>query len=175
MRRSAVVAVGTVMVLAGLALLAWRAVDDGRSSAATPESSPAATVAVDVGPATDPFASLTTGTIRVGGRAVDVVIADRLDERVQGLRGRPDPAPYSGMLFAFDDDTTTAFTMAGVPAPLDIAFFDAAGRRVDQLRMEPCPGTDATCPVYEAAAPYRYSLETAPGAMPTGRLAVGPR
>jgi uncharacterized membrane protein (UPF0127 family) len=76
------------------------------------------------------------------------------------------------MLFVFPTDSTVAFTMAGVPDALDIAFFDARGRRVDQLRMAPCAGTDATCPVYEADGAYRYTLETAPGAMPTGRLRV---
>jgi uncharacterized membrane protein (UPF0127 family) len=168
-RRTAVTVVGVVVVFLGVALLAWRAVDDGSSRAAA-----ASTVVVSgVGPADPPFESLTAGTIRVGGHRVEVVVADSLGERVQGLRGRPDPAPYEGMLFVFPSDSTVAFTMAGVPDALDIAFFDARGRRVDRLRMEPCAGTDATCPVYEADGPFRFALETAPGEMPSGRLRVG--
>lgn len=169
-RRSAVLAAGLVLVVAVLGLLAWRAADEGSPSASV--AGPAAAVVSDPEPARAPFTSLTAGTIQVGGRTVDVVVADSLDERVQGLRGRPDAAPYSGMLFVFDEDSTVAFTMAGVPAALDVAFFDATGRRVDQLRMEPCQGTDATCPVYESSTPYRYALETAPGAQPSGRLRV---
>jgi uncharacterized membrane protein (UPF0127 family) len=76
------------------------------------------------------------------------------------------------MLFVFEADTRAAFTMAGVPAPLDIAFYAADGTRVDKLRMEPCVGTDATCPAYQSSAPFRYSLETVPGALPAGSLRV---
>lgn len=169
-RRAAFVAAGVVLVLVGVALLAWRALGDEEPTATAGASARPPAVVTDTAPAGAPFASSTAGTIRVGGRAVDVVVADSLDERVQGLRGRPDAAPYSGMLFVFPTDSTVAFTMAGVPAPLEIAFFDAAGRRVDQLRMEPCQGTDATCPVYESSTPFRYALETAPGEMPSGRL-----
>jgi len=177
-RRTALTVVGVVLMLLGVGVVAWRLVDVG-SSAADAASGPTSSrvVVSGVGPAQAPFESLTAGTIRVGGRPLDVVVADSLGERVQGLRGRPDPAPYAGMLFVFPSDSTVAFTMAGVPDALDIAFFDARGHRVDQLHMTPCAGTDATCPVYEADGPYRYTLETAPGAMPTGRLrvAVSPR
>lgn len=166
-RRTAALAAGVILVVA-LVAVAWRVLDGGSSSAATATDA----VVRDVGPATAPFAGLTAGTVTVGGRAIEVVVADSLAERVQGLRGRSDAAPYAGMLFVFPEDSTVAFTMSGVPEPLQIAFFDERGRRVDTLRMEPCFGTDARCPVYESSKPYRYTLETAPGEMPTGRLRV---
>ena len=169
-RRTAVTGVGVALILLGLAVIAWRVVDGSSAGAA---SGPASSRVVSgVGPAQAPFVALTAGTIRVGGRPLDVVVADSVGERVQGLRGRPNPAPYAGMLFVFPTDSTVAFTMAGVPDALDIAFFDAQGRRVDQLHMAPCSGTDATCPAYVADGAYRYTLETAPGAMPKGRLRV---
>ena len=166
-RRTAALAAGVILVVVALAL-AWRALDGGASSAATATDA----VVRDLGPAFAPFAGLTAGTVKVGGRPVEVVVADSLGERVQGLRGRSDAAPYAGMLFVFPEDSTVAFTMSGVPDPLQIAFFDERGRRVDELRMEPCFGTDADCPVYESSSPYRYTLETAPGEMPAGRLRV---
>jgi uncharacterized membrane protein (UPF0127 family) len=162
-RRAAVLAAGAVLLVVGIVVVVWRTLDD--------DSSPAALVS-DVTGADAPFRALTAGTIEVGGRTVDVVVADDLDERIQGLRGRSDPSPYTGMLFVFGRDSTSAFTMAGVPAPLQIAFFDERGRRVDEMRMAPCAGTDASCPTYESSAPYRYVLETAPGDMPSGRLRV---
>lgn len=172
-RRTAVTVVGVLLISVGISMVGWPVLDDGSSGAAGAGSGPATSRVVSgVGPAQAPFETLTAGTIRVGGRPVDVVVADSRGERVRGLRGRPDPAPYAGMLFVFPADSTVAFTMAGVPGALDIAFFDARGRRVDQLRMAPCAGTDATCPVYEADGAYRYTLETAPGEMPTGRLRV---
>jgi len=163
-RRAAVVA-GVLLVVAGVVLLAWRLVDDEPS---TPQG-----LVTGVEDARRPFAGLTAGTVDVGGQAVRVVVADSTGERIQGLRGRSGPEPYAAMLFVFPGDTTTAFTMAGVPDPLDIAFFDRRGARVDALRMEPCVGTDASCPAYRSSAPFRYVLETAPGEMPTGRLRVG--
>ena len=163
-RRAAVVA-GVLLLIAGAALLAWRVLDDDPST-------PTGLVA-GVTDARRPFTGLTAGTAQVGGQTVRVVVADSTGERIQGLRGRSGPAPYDAMLFAFPGDTTTAFTMAGVPDPLDIAFFDRRGARVDALRMEPCVGTDASCPTYQSSAPFRYALETASGDMPAGRLRVG--
>jgi uncharacterized membrane protein (UPF0127 family) len=174
-RRAAVLAAGVIVALAGSAPPAAGAVGgeaSGSGEAAGGGRRPTAAVVSDVGPAGDPFDGLTAGTVKVGGRALEVVVADSLGERTQGLRGRSDAAPYAGMLFVFPEDSTVAFTMAGVPDALDIAFFDARGRRVDALRMTPCVGTDATCPVYESDAPYRYTLETAAGEMPAGRLRV---
>jgi uncharacterized membrane protein (UPF0127 family) len=171
-RRGAVVA-GVVLVVLAAAFVEWQADDDGRSAATSAGTASSASAVVSrVTAASAPFTSLTAGTARVGDRTISVVVADSLDERVQGLRGRSDAAPYDGMLFVFDADSSAAFTMAGVRDPLEIAFFDAAGRRVDERRMEPCVGTDATCPLYRPSAPYRYTLETAPGEMPTGDLRV---
>jgi uncharacterized membrane protein (UPF0127 family) len=159
------VAVAGVALLVVGGLLLWRAVRDD-------ETDGAREVVVGVREAGRSFPSLTAGTIRVGQRDLDVVIADDAGERIQGLRERSDASPYAGMLFVFDGDSTGPFTMATVLDPLDIAFFAADGRRVDQLRMVPCRGTDATCPAYRSSAPYRYALETAAGEMPGGRLRV---
>lgn len=121
-------------------------------------------------PATDPFPGLTQTDVRVGERGVHIVIADDSEERSEGLRRRRDLGPYAGMLFVFPDDTTTAFTMSTVPVALDIGFYDAAGRVVDHLRMGPCAGSDAECPLYQARAPFRFALETLAGGLPAGRL-----
>lgn len=125
----------------------------------------------DVRPAEAPFAGLTAGDIRVADRTLAVVVVDTLAERQQGLRGRR-PAPYAGMFFVFGSEGEPTFTMAGVPDPLDVVFYAADGRPVARRAMEPCPGTDATCPVYTAGRPFRYALETAAGEAPAGRLAV---
>ena len=119
-----------------------------------------------VRPAAAPFRGLGAGEIRVGERTWSVVVADDLAEREQGLRGRASAAPYDGMLFVFGSDSEVSFTMAGVPAPLDVVFYDVAGHPVAHRRMVPCAGTDATCPLYSAGVPFRYALETASGAGP---------
>jgi len=174
--RRAAVAVAALVILFGLVgVLAWRvasdAPDDPNGAAAATAGS-ARGVVSDVAAAAAPFERLTAGTIRVGDRDVRVVVADSEVERSAGLRGRTGATPYAGMLFVFDADTRAAFTMAGVPAPLDIAFYAADGSQVDRLRMEPCAGTDATCPIYQPSSPFRFALEAGPGALPAGSLRV---
>jgi uncharacterized membrane protein (UPF0127 family) len=163
-RRAAVVVAGAILGIVVVGVLAWRALGDDPGTTNRPVT--------DVVGARGPFRGLTAGSIRVGDRDLSVVVADSEAERTRGLRGRPDARPYDGMLFVFPSATSTAFTMAGVPDALAIAFFDGDGRRVDTQRMEPCTGTDATCPTYRAPDEYRYALETAPGAMPAGALAL---
>lgn len=148
--------VGTILVLRG-----W---DDG-----------APRLVRDVRPAAAPFTGLTAGRIRVGDRSLAVVVVDSPAERTQGLRGLADPAPYDGMLFVFGSEVVGTFTMAGVPAALDLVLYAADGRPVARRAMAPCAGTDATCPTYSSDRPFRYALETAAGGAPAGRLVVGRR
>ena len=166
-RRAAWFVAGAVVLLALVAFVVWQSSgDDGGASDA------GGTVR-NVGSASAPFEGLTAGTITVGGRALRVVVADDEAEREQGLRQKSDASPYDGMLFVFSSDGLVSFTMATVPDALEIVFFDAAGRVVDRLRMEPCPnGTDATCPAYTPKGPFRYALETGDGVVYDGSLAA---
>lgn len=91
-----------------------------------------------------------------------VAVADDSHERAQGLRGVSVLDDVDGMLFVWDEDTTTPFVMEDTSMPLDIAFFAADGTLVDLLAMEPCEV--APCPRYEARGPYRYALEAPRGA-----------
>jgi uncharacterized membrane protein (UPF0127 family) len=164
-RRAAWFAAGAVALILLVVALIWHASDDGGTNTSA--------VVTNVGPARLPFRGLTAGTITVGGKQLQVVVADDEDERVQGLRRKSDASPYDGMLFVFPSDGVVSFTMATVPDALEVVFFDAAGRVVDRMHMEPCPsGTDASCPVYTPKAPFRYALETATGVVYDGRLAV---
>lgn len=163
-------AVGLVLVGVGLVGFAVvRALTDG-DSPASGEGTPLASALAAAEPAGDPFPALSKAEVSVGEESLAVVVADEPGERGQGLRGRSDLGAYDGMLFAYDADTTTTFTMAGVPVPLDIGFYAADGRPVDRLAMRPCAGTDASCPSYGSGAPFRFALETLAGGLPAGRL-----
>lgn len=151
------------------ALMGWRA--EGADGTASPGAALSRMVD-EAPPAKKPFRALTAAKLSVGDREMDVVIADDADERSAGLRQRRDVGPYDGMLFAFGEATTTAFTMSTVPVALDIGFYDARGRVVDRLRMDPCAGRESDCPLYRASGPFRYALETAAGELPRGRLAA---
>jgi uncharacterized membrane protein (UPF0127 family) len=171
-------ALAVALLVVGIVKLA----DDGGGSGnggggGTPSTSGDATrTGVDAAvraavPASAPFADLTRTRVTVGGRTLDVVIADSETERETGLRRRRDLGSYDGMLFVFPSPSTTDFTMSTVPVPLDIGFYAASGAVVDRLRMRPCTGTDTSCPVYRAKGPFSYALETLAGHLPRGTLA----
>jgi len=122
------------------------------------------------GAAVAPYTGLTEAHLGVDGDCKRVVVADALTERIAGLRGRTELDPYDGMLFVFAGPTTSAFTMSGVSAPLDIGFYDGDGRPVSHERMEPCDKAEAECPLYEADGPFEYALETEAGQLTSGAL-----
>ena len=119
-----------------------------------------------VGPSTtippDPLAAFDATTVEVSGESWDVAVAAEPNERVQGLMLVTGLGELEGMLFVWEDDTTTPFWMKDTLLPLDIAFFAADGTLVDLLSMEPCPADP--CPYYDPAGPYRYALEAPAGA-----------
>ncbi len=87
--------------------------------------------------------------------------------RDQGLMGVTDPklAGHAGMVFAFDGDVTGTFWMKDTVIPLSVVFLDRSGHRISSSDMVPCPTSTAHCPLYPAAAPYRWAIE-----VPAGQL-----
>lgn len=74
-----------------------------------------------------------------------------------------DLGDLDGMVFLFEADTETAFTMRNTVVPLDIAFFDQEGRLVDRLDMVPCRLDP--CPLYRSKGAFSYALEMPAGTM----------
>lgn len=166
---AAVLAALAVALVGGLALLLRR--DDGTAA----PGGLLAPVLADARPASAPFAGLTEVRLDVGGDCRRVVVADSVEERAVGLMRRSDLGPYGGMLFVFDEPTSSAFTMSDVPVPLDIGWYDVKGQPVDRTLMQPCPGrSPADCPVYQSKGPYRYAVETLGGQLPGGSLSACP-
>jgi uncharacterized membrane protein (UPF0127 family) len=126
----------------------------------------------DASPAAAGFPGLTEINLAAGDRCLRLVVADELEERVDGLRGRERLGPYGGMLFVYETPSTSSFTMSGVPVPLDIGFYDGRGGPVDREELEPCPQADASCPSYSSGSPYRFALETLRGELPSGALSA---
>jgi uncharacterized membrane protein (UPF0127 family) len=93
-----------------------------------------------------------------------VAIAGTTELRRQGLMHLTDLGDLDGMLFVFEQDSSSGFWMKNTLIPLDIAFFDSAGSFVDGFVMEPC--TTAACPSYLPSGDYRYALEMPAGQMP---------
>ncbi|MCP3976275.1 MAG: DUF192 domain-containing protein [bacterium] len=97
-----------------------------------------------------------------------VAVADTGEARTQGLMNVADLGDLDGMLFVWDEPTTTTFWKKDTILPLDIAFFDGNFALVDSFLMVPC--TEDSCPHYQAAGPFSYAIEV-PG---TGFAALTP-
>jgi uncharacterized membrane protein (UPF0127 family) len=163
---AAVVLVVAAAVIGGALVLVLGDDDDTPAPAGT-----LAGVLAGASPATAPFRGLTEVQLGVGGDCLRTVVADDVDERGTGLMRRRELGPYGGMLFVFEGPTQGPFTMSDVPVPLDIAWYDAAGRPVDRLVMQPCPDRPPSeCPSYRSRGPYRYAVETLEGELPAGAL-----
>lgn len=93
-----------------------------------------------------------------------VAIADTSELRQQGLMNVTDLGDLDGMLFVFEEDSSSGFWMKDTLIPLDIAFFDATGDFVDGFVMEPCQTDD--CPIHRPGGTYRHALEMPAGEMP---------
>ncbi|MEX2419170.1 MAG: DUF192 domain-containing protein [Acidimicrobiia bacterium] len=129
----------------------------------------ATTVPPVIGPTTEttgavahPLDAFEHQTIEVSGEEWEVAVASEPHERAQGLMGVTDLGDLDGMLFKWEEDTTSFFWMKDTLMPLDIAFFAADGTLVDLLSMEPCVAEP--CERYQPSGPYRYALEALQGA-----------
>lgn len=114
-------------------------------------------------PATGDVAGFAVDSVLLGERPLLVAIADTPDLRSRGLMGVSDLGDLDGMLFVFDAEVSVAFVMRNTLIPLVIAFFDDDGVEVDRLEMVPC--LEEPCPLYGAAAEFRYALEMPAGTM----------
>jgi uncharacterized protein len=94
-------------------------------------------------------------------------VADTPELRSRGLMNVTDPelGGRPGMVFSYDDDTSSAFWMRNTPLPLTIAYVGADGSVVSTTDMEPCPAEADSCPTYPPDGPFRFAVEVPQGAL----------
>jgi uncharacterized membrane protein (UPF0127 family) len=102
---------------------------------------------------------------------VDIEVADSARERERGMMGRTSLEKGHGMFFAFKEPEMLKFWMKKTLIPLEILYFDADGRFVNALTMEPCKADP--CPSYSSAALAQYALEVNPGFRTENEIGVG--
>jgi uncharacterized membrane protein (UPF0127 family) len=118
----------------------------------------------------------------VDTHAVRVEVAEREDQRGFGLMERTALDPDAGMVFLYDapQPPNSGFWMYRTRIPLDIAFFDGAGRIVAILQMEPCASPNPEqCRIaardYAPRHPYVGALEVNRGYFSRNGVQVGDR
>ena len=173
--RVALLTGGLLLVVAGLAVLAWALAsaaglvgggdDPTMADPAVPTTAPGggrpATVAYRLEPS--------------GGRPVTVRLEVAADPaaRARGLMGRAEVPEGTGMVFLYPQDVAEAYWMKDTLVPLSIAFVAADGRVVSLAEMTPCRADP--CPTYAPAGPYRYAVELRAGAFAAAGVAEGDR
>lgn len=115
-----------------------------------------AAVVVVGGSAASTRSEAATARLTLDGIGFRPEIARTPAQRSVGLMNRT-KAPQDGMLFVFKYPTSSGFWMKNTLVPLTIVFFDAYGKRVRKLSMEPC--REDPCRVYEPRRVYRFALE----------------
>jgi uncharacterized protein len=125
--------------------------------------------------ATGPVFEEGRAKIDTEGRQVQVAveIAETPVQQQLGLMHRESLADEAGMVFLFAKETRGGFWMKNTLIPLSIAFFDANGRILRILDMEPCEADP--CQVYDPKVAYRGALEVNQGAFDEWGVAEGDR
>ena len=96
-----------------------------------------------------------------GSVLLKVEVAEKPEQRARGLMFRESLPQDYGMVFFFFEDTQAVFYMKDTLVPLSIAFFDADGKILKILDMEPCE--EDPCQTYNPGVTYRGALEVEQG------------
>jgi uncharacterized membrane protein (UPF0127 family) len=112
--------------------------------------------------------------VSVDDTDLEVLVADTLDERRQGLKEVSEvPDGADGMLFSYATPSFVTYGMLDVVIPLDIWFFGPDGALIGTTEMAPCPAEP--CTDYGSPGEVSWVLETPAGVFdfPIGAVLSG--
>jgi len=97
---------------------------------------------------------------KLGSSKFTAYVADDEAKRERGLMFVENMPADVGMLFVFDEERPLGFWMKNTLIPLQIAFFNRAGKVVDIQEMEPAKSSmSREVPTYHSKSDARYALE----------------
>jgi uncharacterized protein len=134
------------------------------------------TAAHVVTPPPGPDSTPTPTTVTIGDASFPVELAVTLQQRAQGLSGRPSLAPGTGMLFIFGSEGRHSFWMKDMRFPLDMVWISAEYAVVDITEdvPPPAPGqTTSELPTYMPAELAQYVLEINAGEAESADIHIG--
>jgi M6 family metalloprotease-like protein len=142
----------------------------------TEESGNSYGVTVSVGTGSRPAISLTstnsTTQILIAGVVLTVRLATTLPAQEKGLSGLSSLPSNQGMLFVFDHMDYWSFWMVGMKFPLDIIWFNAAGKVVwTEPELQPC--SQYNCPAITPEAMSMCVLEVNAGFIAAHHIRLG--
>jgi uncharacterized membrane protein (UPF0127 family) len=119
---------------------------------------------------TTPLSAYNRATIRVGGKKIEVYVADETAERTEGLMFIRDSELKAddGMLFVFAEERQLSFWMENTLLPLDIAFLNTTGKILNIRQMQPLDRSPQP-----SEGPAKYALEMHQGWFASHHIRAG--
>ena len=170
--RVALLTGGLLLVVAGVAVLAWALASAAGLVGGDADDPAMADSPVTTAPA-GRSAAVAYRLEPAGGRPATVRLEVAADPaaRARGLMDRTEVPEGTGMVFLYPRDVAEAYWMKNTLVPLSIAFVAADGRVVSVAEMTPCRADP--CPSYPPAGPYRYAVELRAGAFEAAGVGAG--
>lgn len=113
-------------------------------------------------------AGLSSVSLELAGKSIDLEIADNDAERSAGLSNRETLPEGTGMLFVYPRPHTPCFWMRDTLIPLDAGFIDDSGKIVMVATMEP-QSLDLHC----TERPVKWVIEMPAGWFASNGLELG--
>jgi len=113
--------------------------------------------------------------VEVGGKKVEVEIADNDSKRAVGLMGRKQLDKDSGMFFIFPNEKIHTFWMAGTFIPLDIIWINS-NLEIVYISENTPPCTESVksaCSIYKPTEKAKYVLEVNSGWVKENNVSIG--
>lgn len=93
----------------------------------------------------------------IGGASAILEVADTPETRAKGFMFRESCPAHQGILFVYNENVETGYTMENVTIPLSIAFLNENMKIMEVIDMH--PGVK----LYTPSQPYRYAIEMPQG------------